>query len=235
MNEISKISVSPGELGEVLMRFQEKRAEALFFDAAEHEFSNGFEARMQKLIRRERKPYYPFIKTKARVAAVVAALVFILMTTTALALESLRNKVFEFFVNIYKEFSIVTVDDAVANEASTPTSIEEQYVPSCIPEGYTLVEEDKSENFVSAYYARHNPFNEIGLEQWTKQSFTPTINTEGVTTTDIQLANGMNGFYCTNKGVHIMVLHNDEYAFLLSSQGGLDELMKFAESLDVEK
>jgi hypothetical protein len=234
-NKMQKISISSDTFGELLVGFQEKRLEILSSRAGAHEFSKGFEAKMQKLIRRERKPYYPLVKTKARIVAVVAVLVFLLMTTTALAVEPIREKVFEFFVNAFKEFSIVTVEDVDANEAPAPTSIEDRYIPGYIPEGYALVEEDKSENFISTYYESNHPFNEIGLEQWTKQSFTPTINTEGITTTDIRLSNGMTGFYCTNKGVYIMVLQNQEYAFLLSSQGELDELMAFIESLIVEK
>ena len=234
---MSKIYISSSELSESLMKFQEKRLEKLSSDdMIGHEFSKKFEAKMQMLIRRERKPYYPFIKTRVRVAVVVAVIVFLLMTTTVFALEPLRNKVFEFLINIFDEFSIVTIDDTAYDDAeAVPVSILDQYKPSYIPEGYYFSEENKTEDIVYIYYVHESPFDEISLTQSTKQSFTPTIDTEGVATTEIGLSNGMKGFYCTNKGVNIMVLHNADYAFMISSQIKLDELIKFAESLKAEK
>ena len=227
-----RIYLSSNELGQQLMSFQQNRLEQLHLDyMAKHEFSKGFEAKMQKLIRRERKPYYPFIKTKARIAVVVVMAILFLMTTTAFAIEPIRNKVFDFFINIYEEFSIVTVDDN--REETAPISILDQYEPSYIPEGYVFSEENKKEDFISTYYVCENPFDEISLTQSIKQSFVPIVDTEGVTTTEIKLSNGMKGFYCTNKGVNILVLHNADYAFMISSQIKLDELINFAESLKV--
>ncbi len=231
---MSRVCLSSAELGELLMSFQEKRLEAFPSDLTDkHKFSKGFEDRMQKLIRQERTPYYPLIKTKARIAVVVVMAILFLMTTTAFAIEPIRNKVFDFFINIYEEFSIVTVDNN--REEAAPISILDQYEPGYIPEGYVFSEENKTEDFISTYYVCENPFDEISLTQSIKQSFVPIVDTEGVTTTEIKLSNGMKGFYCTNKGVNIMVLHNADYAFMISSQIKLNELIKFAESLKVVK
>lgn len=231
---MAEAQISSSELGKLLMDFQEKRLRGLPFEySIKHEFSKNFENKMEKLIRRERKPYYPLIKTKARTVIIVVILILILLTTTAFAIEPIRNKVFDFFLNIFEEFSIVTVDGD--KEADAPARIIDQYEPGYIPEGYVFSEENKTNDFITTYYVRESPFDEISLTQSTKQSFTPTIDTEGVVTIEIELSNGLNGLYCTNKGVNIMVLHNEYYAFMVSSQGNLEELIKFAESLITKK
>jgi hypothetical protein len=234
MNEMSEAQISFSELGKLLMDFQEKRLRGLPAKGAiQHEFSENFEHKMGKLIRHERKPYYPLIKTKARAAIVVVILILFLLTTTAFAIEPIRNKVFDFFLNIFEEFSIVTVDGN--KETEVPTSIIDQYEPGYLPEGYVFSEENKTNDFITTYYVREEPFDEISLTQSTKQSFTPIIDTEGVSTTETELSNGLKGFYCTNKGVSIMILHNEYYAFMISSQGDLDALIKFAESITIQK
>jgi hypothetical protein len=234
MNEMPKAQISSSELGKLLMDFHEKRLRSLPSEySIQHEFSENFENKMGKLIREERKPYYPLIKTKARAAIIVVILILFLLTTTAFAIEPIRNKVFDFFLNIFEEFSIVTVDGD--EEAEAPTSIIDQYEPGYIPEGYVFSDENKTNDFITTYYVHEEPFDEISWTQSTKQSFTPTIDTEGVDTTEIELSNGMKGLFCTNKSVSIMVLHNEYYAFMVSSQGNLNELIKFAESLTIEK
>lgn len=222
------------ELGRLLMGFHEKRLRGLPSEySIKHKFSKIFEHKMRNLIRQERKPYFPLIKTKVRVAITVLVLLLFLLTTTAFAIEPIRNKVFDFFLNIFEEFSIVTVDGNKETEA--PASIVDQYEPGYIPEGYAFLEVNKTNDFITTYYVCEEPFDEISLTQSTKQSFTPTIDTEGVSTTEIELSNGMKGFYCTNKGVNIIILHNSEYAFMISSQGEMEELIKFAESIKIQK
>lgn len=233
MRDMSKKSISRAKLSEALLKFQTERIDELYQNIPEHEFSPEFELKMKRLINKVGKPYYPFIKTRARIVAVVAALIILLSATTVLASETLRKTVFDFFVNIYEEFSIVTVDETSNNHSTSPETIEVVYSPS-IPAGYTLVENLKTDNLISHYYVRQDPFNEISVKQQTKLSFTPTIDTENVDTTNIELSNGMQGFYCTNKGVHLMVLHNADYAFLLTSQGDLEELIDIAESLSIK-
>lgn len=234
---MSRERISSAELGELLMIFQDKRLETLPSGImVEHEFTKDFETKMQKLIHRERKPYYTLINTKARVAVLVGIIILTLMTTTVFAFEPLRNKVFEFFINIFEEFSIVMVDDHPYKIGqSTPASILNQYEPDYIPVGYAFSEGNKTEDFIATYYIREDSLDEISLTQCTKQSFMPTIDTEGVATTGIELSNNMKGFYCTNKSVNIMVLHNVDYAFMISSQAELSELIKFAESLRAKK
>lgn len=229
-----KALISPAKLSKLLMDFQETRLQNLPLEyPVKYEFSKDFENRMEKLIRRERKPYYPLIKTRVRTAILLVSLILLFLVTTAFAIEPIRNKIFGFFLDVFDEFSIVSAD--YNDEKMAPTSIIDKYEPTYIPEGYFFFAEDKSNEFITTYYLRESPFDEISLTQSIKKGFAPMIDTEGVATTAIKLSNGMKGLYCRNKGVNIMVLHNDYYAFMISSQGNLDELIEFAESLITKK
>lgn len=232
---MAKVELTAAELGKILEIYQELELKQLpTEDELDHEFSEAFEKRMAKLFRRVGKPYYPFIRTRARVAVSIAVLVLVLLTSTVMAVAPLRQRVFDFFQDIFQDHSIVTVDGDKLGEA--PVTIQVRYVPSYIPAGYAFVDEHVREVFVSSIYRREDPHDQIFLTQSTKQSFTPAIDSEDVETADIELANGMKGMRVTKQNANMLVLHNDDYAFLLSSQSGdLNELIKFAESLTPEK
>ena len=81
-------------------------AEAAYYEArmdSNYEFSPRFERTIQRLIRAERRPLYPLVKTPARKVAVVLA-ALLLVFTLSMSISAVRTSVIEFFINVYKCF-----------------------------------------------------------------------------------------------------------------------------------
>ncbi|MCL2867697.1 MAG: DUF4367 domain-containing protein, partial [Clostridia bacterium] len=152
-----------------------------------------------------------------------------------MSIHSFRIKVFEFIVDVFQPYSIVTIDDLPHhNIENAPATIRERYVPAYLPEGYILVEDIVADVSISSFYAFTGPLDEISFIQSTKASYGSLVNTEDADIVEITLHNGLQGFYCHNRGIYIMVLHNTDYAFSIVSAIEFDELIKFAESLSPE-
>lgn len=80
-----------------------------FVNDLDIEFSAAFEQKMEKLIKREKKPYFYLINTAAkRVACIIAALI-IAVAGTVLSVDALREGVKNFIVEVYEKFSSVTL------------------------------------------------------------------------------------------------------------------------------
>ena len=73
------------------------------------EFSEKFERKMDKLIRRRNKPYFNLICTGGRRAACIAAVVIIL-SASSLSVEAVREAVHDFFMSIFEDHTAVSVN-----------------------------------------------------------------------------------------------------------------------------
>ena len=71
------------------------------------QFSDKFEARMRKLIRRQKKPYYRFVNTAMKRVAVIFVAV-VLAFSAMMSVEAIRTPVINFFIEIYERFTAVT-------------------------------------------------------------------------------------------------------------------------------
>lgn len=100
---------------------------------SEHAFSDKFEKNMQKLIARQKKPYYSMINTVGKRAACVILAVLIAFTAAILNVEALRTAFRDFFVNIFEKFSIVQS----ADENNSPETIEDIYIIAYDLSGFT--------------------------------------------------------------------------------------------------
>lgn len=191
-------------------------------------FSPEFEEKMERLIKRRRKPFYYFFNTVAkRVACIIAALI-IATVSTALSVDALRNGVKNFFVEAYEKFSTVFFQ----KDSSAPDTIEVYYAPSYVPESYKLTEIKKENSFNRIKY-----INKDGREIVYKQtiaSYKVNIDTEGEKSEEIG-----NGFYiCQNKFQQQMYFWSDgKYEFALYDYGDIskEELLKMADSIKAEQ
>ena len=98
---------------------------------AEYTFSDGFEKRMERLIRKERSKAWHLVNTGKKRAVLIAA-VIILMALTACSIPSVRNAVKGFFLEQYRDhFEAVIVDDSVSK-------LDYVYSFKPLPEGFVL-------------------------------------------------------------------------------------------------
>ena len=109
-----------------------------------HVFSETFCKKMDKLIRRSKRPWYSMVSTPMKKVA-VAILAFLVVTfTSVMSIRAAREAVIGFFVQVYETFSVVFFGEDNANEEDVPEgrAIAEpmpDYEITALPEGYELV------------------------------------------------------------------------------------------------
>ena len=108
----------------------------------EPEFSKKFEKKMNKLVAKQKKAYYPLISTTARRVACIFVVITVFAVTT-LSVDAVREQFTHFFVNIFNDHSEIKVNtDAMISDI---TKIDIESIEANIPEGFELVESSDSE------------------------------------------------------------------------------------------
>jgi len=214
---------------QALRENQNKKADALM-EAAENlhfPFSPAFEQRMERLIRAQRKPYYPLVSTRARKTMLALAAVLILLTTLVFSVSALRVPVIRFIVETYEKFSaifFVPEDDP----ARLPETVESIYIPHWLPEGYTF---DEAQSVVSDSQAIHLFVSQQGdavlFQQYTLTSAGLGLNTEGVPSEEILVGEYL-GICCSNLGSQTILWENGQYGFSLEGPVDKEVLLRMA-------
>ena len=112
------------------------------------EFSEKFERKMDKLIRRRNKPYFNLICTGGRRAACIAAVVIIL-SASSLSVEAVREAVHDFFMSIFEDHTAVSVNSDT--EKDYQATIEEEYAISNLPDGFELSDYNRDSGTIFAF------------------------------------------------------------------------------------
>ena len=102
-------------------------------DIPDHVFSERFETRMNKLIRREAAHPWAVSHTTAR-NLLVAALIAILLFALSMSVSGIRNAIYHFFTRHFDTYDEVVFDDTKRD------SIDYIYDISVLPDGYELTE-----------------------------------------------------------------------------------------------
>ncbi len=100
-------------------------------DIPDHVFSERFETRMNKLIRREAAHPWAVSHTTAR-NLLIAALIAILLFALSMSVSGIRNSFFNFFTQHFDTHDDVIFDD------TERTKIEHVYEITDLPEGFSL-------------------------------------------------------------------------------------------------
>lgn len=197
----------------------------------EHTFSEKHEKKMKKLIKRQSKPYFKFISTASRRAAciIVAIMVF---SASALSVNAGRDRLKKFFITEYEGYRIVEVVDKSGE--GYPKTIEKEYRISNIPEGFDLIDINKSITSVHRVYKRDNDY--IVVSQYTKENYEMNLDNEHTTLETITDSDGTEYLIATSTYGQIMYLWDSgEYIFDLSSTLGKDATMELCRSLKVKE
>lgn len=195
-------------------------------DENEHVFSSGFERKMQKLIKRRKKPYYKIINTLGKRVACIAVIVLVASSVTVLSVDALRNAVADFFVSIYEKFSTV---QSVDEDKPAPTTIEDIYAITYNLDGYKVVFENNNEFSRDITYVNSDII--IEFSQYTKDMYNKNVNTEEaeISTTEI---NGTEAIiFLDNQNYYHIIINSDDYVFDIGSNIGKDALIDIVESV----
>ena len=175
-----------------------------------YEFSKDYLNKKEKLINNQSRIYYPLIKTTGRriASAIIAAA--IMGTTTVAAYAPARNAVRNFFLRIFNDHTVVSVQHDSKDIGDHKSKIEKQYSIT-VPEGFVLDESESvstSSNIGLRYYSE-NKSESIYFDQYTADSYSSYYDNE-------------RGHFKTSSdkfGNEFMIYKNDDFISILWDNG----------------
>lgn len=189
--------------------------------------SPEFHARMAKLLARRRRGYYRMFGTWGRRVASILIALLVATTTVTFSVKALREKVIEFFAEVFGTHTVVTfVDD----KQDVPDEIAfEPRMPSYIPDGYVV---ETEEYYGLAYEITYvnSDGNRIQYDQMPKDNMKMTLDTENVEYRNITIGS-YQGVVYTNKGRTVAIFVDEEYVYRFSGILDEDEMVKIFKSI----
>lgn len=113
-------------------------------------FSERFNKRMEKLIKAQRKPYWKFISTASKRAAVIVVAILTLFTAS-LSVKAIREPIIKFIKQVYESFTHYSFD------GDTVEIISKEYTITKMLDGYEQIDKLTSDNTIATTYK-----NELG-------------------------------------------------------------------------
>lgn len=200
------------------------------------EFSFGFQAKMQKLIRKTNSKTWYYVNTSVK-RAILVAIIAILITATVFASPSIRNAVIKIFIHDTGTHYIFTFD--MEQTKNAPEHVESAYYPTYIPSGYTEVSNQAHYLGVCAVWLDADGwmifYTQEALPHDPLQSELDSFNSEGTTISRITIDG-----YEIVRGVDDESIYyawtNYEYLFTLICDNVLpeDELVKIFQSVQID-
>lgn len=111
-------------------------------DIPDHVFSERFEKKMNKLIRKEAAHPWAVSHTLAR-NLIAAAIVIILIFTMCMSVSAIRNAIFNFFRLHFEDH-----DNIIFELSEKRDYIEKEYVITELPDGFSLLLETNEKNYI---------------------------------------------------------------------------------------
>ena len=204
----------------------------LINELPEHDFSQRFEQRMQKLVRRANHP----IRYRAIQVVACLLLVILLSGCAVLAVSSeAREALYGWVKEVYETSYIYRF---FGSDQEVPTEEMVVYRPTYIPSGYQLVEESEHDGRYMSAYTNESGYLAIFSCLPNIGSVTFLVDTDGAETYKQVLVNGSCAEMYLDPGegessVLIWMDENKEYIFRFSASFSETELIKFAESVCV--
>ena len=201
---------------------------AMIPEHSEHIFSEKFERKMEKLIRRRRKPYYSLISTGLRRTACIIVMFLVVSFTTIMSVEALRKPFLDFLSSIFSDHT--TIESVLDLDGDYPETIEERYEITEGLEDYVIVNEEVSSVYHSVYYDNKRNDSIIVLRQRTIDDYINNINTENRTMNSI-IIDEYDAISFENQGYQTLIWNNGKYIMELSSTIGQNALITMAKSV----
>ena len=170
-----------------------------------------------------------FVSTVRGKAAVILASIMLLLLTSVTA-EALGFPVFKYIETAYEKFIELFVDRSEITEY--PTTIEEVYTLTGLPEGFVETECEKDDVSVNTKW--ENGSAEIKLSQ-ELLSGKVTIDNDYSENEKI-IHNGMEVYYKHISNISVVYFHNGRYLFMIysSSNKTLDDMIILVDSINIK-
>ena len=213
------------EAAEIAVGVEDEK-NTLIFD--EFEFSKEHEEKMKKLFRREkRRGVIKRISKHSKGFAAGVVAVVVVSGVAVFSVEAWRTKVVNFVLNdktTHTEISFVE---------NSETVIAGDVYFKYIPEGFEVIEEDVSRTSTDIIF--HDGTTKIGYQK-ALISIEKSIDTENAIVKDVTI-NGMEGIVSKKDNKIILVWHDEEYVYTITSSGenrpiSEEEIIKIAQNTE---
>lgn len=194
-----------------------------------HEFSAGFERKMQKLIKRQRHFYFPLVRTPVRRAAVIFVTAVVSLSVMVMSVGAFREAFVHFITEIFDTHTQVRSPDS--DEA--PKDFRDIYEITALPDGMRLTkksEAGRSPVCLSREYKNGDLF--LYFRQYIKSAYNQNINTEGYEMQPVSV-NGCEGFLVDFGEDAILIWDNGDYIFYM--HGNIDNNSIISAAKSVQK
>ena len=177
----------------------------------DYKFSARFERKMQYMIRAQAHGYLHLVNTAAKRFFIAAAIIFLLLSSV-LAIKPVRQRVIQFFVEVYEEYFEIHFGEKESWDLPERTEPMERYTLTYLPEGYDEVEFLALDSLLWTHW-RNDTENSISLQQ---EPGTQEITMDAALGEIIQLEyNGLRISYQESSNSQIFVWEKGEYIFHL--------------------
>lgn len=198
--------------------------------AEPHIFSEEFKLKMEKLIGRSKKPYFPYTNTFGKRVTIIT-IILLTFLAPALSVEAVRRPFYNFVITVYDKFtSIIFQEDTDLN---SPTTLDKIFEPEFVPEGYTLLEKIDLVLAIQIIYANEDG-NEIIFEQYVASAGKLGIDTEGGSMEEFQLE-GNEFLFVSNKNYNQLIWIDNGYGYHISGPIDKETMITMAQSIKVKK
>lgn len=195
---------------------------------ADHEFADEFHAKMNKLVKRRRRPYYMLINTAFK-RTVATAAVIMLLFVAPLSVRAVREGAYSFVMRVFTdhtELSVATTDN------NYPKTIENEYT---IPEleSWDMEVWSNDKQSILKYYTNGDKTAIFG--QFTIDSYTVELESEEADYKPYTDENGQK--YLVSKsatGISI-VWNNREYVFILVGDFNKEDAIKLCRTTEIKE
>lgn len=190
-----------------------------------HIFSRRHEKKMQKLFKRQRKPYFKLISTAGRRAACVFAAIVVL-SASAMSVKAVRKTFFDFITSVFSDYQVISAD--TGSNDGYPKTIEEEYRISKLPQGFEQQYYNKTDTRVDIpYYCADS---RILFTQFTKDSFR-IIFTDDAKSQEYTDTDGQKYQIVVTEYETVYIWDNDRYVFMVSGDFDKDKMLEICRSV----
>lgn len=190
-----------------------------------HIFSQRHDKKMQKLFKRQRKPYFKLISTAGRRAACIA-LAIVMLSASAMSVKAVRETFFAFVTSVFSDHQVISTD--TDSNGGYPKTIEEQYRITSLPDGYKQAYRQSTETMVDIPY--YSADSRILFVQHTKDSFSITF-TDDAKIEDCTDSDGQK-YQVVRAGYEsVYIWDNGRYIFEITGSLDRDKMLKICRSV----
>lgn len=195
----------------------------------EHIFSEHHNRKMNKLIKRQRKPYFKLISTAGRRAACIIV-AFVVLSASALSVKAIREAFFDFITRIFSDHTVVTVESGT--DKGYPTTIEEEYFISELPDGFVEMDKGITDNSIDIFYFRNDEY--VFFTQYTKAKYERNYDNERSEFSEFIDSDGKRYMIITNQSEITYIWDNGKYIFEITSNLDKEYTLKLCKSTKIK-